>query len=192
MRNQASRAVFDYWINIKRDRPAPLRTEIDPAALRHLLPYLFIAANDADGVPSFRLAGTRICDLFAREFRGAAFAEMWLTSDYRRSVEIVHNVIHDEVPAHIEVDAVNGKYRHPHEMLLLPMKSSEHERSDRVLGALLPQTDRYPETELPVKGLALDNWTFLTGDVSHFGMPVIADQRGLGERLRRIFPDRRI
>jgi len=192
MRNQASRAVFDYWINIKRDRPAPLRTEIDPTALRHLLPYLFIAANDADGVPSFRLAGTRICDLFAREFRGAAFAEMWLTSDYRRPVEIVHNVIHDEVPAHIEVDAVNGKYRHPHEMLLLPMKSSEHERSDRVLGALLPQTDRYPETELPVKGLALENWTFLTGDVSHFGMPVIADQRGLGERLRRIFPARRI
>jgi hypothetical protein len=192
MRNQASRAIFDYWINIKRDRPAPLRTEIDPTALRHLLPYLFITATDSSGVLAFRLAGTRICELFDREFRGAAFSEMWLANDFRRPVEIIHNVIHDEVPAHIDVTAVHGKYRHPHEMLLLPMKSSDHERSDRVLGALLPQTDRYPETELPVTGLAFENWTFLTGDVSHFGMPVIADQRGLGERLRRIFPARRL
>lgn len=192
MRNQASRSIFDYWINIKRDRPAPLRTEIEPAALRHFLPYLFIAASDAAGGLAFRLAGTRICDLFDREFRGAAFTEMWLANDFRRPVEIVHNVIHDEIPAHMDVHAVNGRYRHPHEMLLLPMKPSEYERSDRVLGALLPQIGRFPETELPVKGLSLDNWTFLSGDISHFGMPVIADQRGLGERLRRILPARRV
>ena len=192
MRNQASRAIFDYWINIKRDSSAPLRTEIDPTALRHLLPYLFIVANNPDGMLSFRLAGTRICDLFDREFRGAAFAEMWLPNDFRRPVEIVHNVIHDEVPAHIDVYAMNGRYRHPHEMLLLPMKPSVQEKSDRVLGALLPQSNRYPETELPVKGLTLDNWTFLTADGAHFGMPVIADQRDLGERLRRFLPARRV
>jgi hypothetical protein len=186
MRNQASRAIFDYWINIRRDRPAPLRNEIDPTALRHLLPYLFILADDEDGCLAFRLAGTRICDLFDRELRTAGFEEIWLSNEFRRPVEIVRNVIHDECPAHIEITATNGHYRHSHEMLLLPLRPDEIRRSDRVLGALLPQTGRYPETEMPVTGLTLENWTFLTGDASHFGMPVIADQRGLGGRLRRL------
>ncbi|WP_254622303.1 PAS domain-containing protein, partial [Stenotrophomonas sp. GbtcB23] len=81
MRNQVSQIIFDYWTDLKGDRGAPLRTEIDPTALRHLLPHLFIATVGLEGYPVFRLAGTRICDLFGRELRGAGFAEIWLEDD---------------------------------------------------------------------------------------------------------------
>lgn len=189
MRNQASRAIFDYWINIKRDRPAPLRTEINPASLRHLLPHLFITARDEDGIMAFRLAGTRICDLFDREFRGASFAEAWLDLGFRRPMEIIQNVAELERPAYLDIFASNGEYRHPYEMLLLPVRSVEAEPSDRVLGALLPQTSHFPAIDSPVTGLVLEHWTFLTGTGSNFGLPVTGDRR-LSKTLSRLLSPR--
>ncbi|MCC2610196.1 PAS domain-containing protein [Neorhizobium petrolearium] len=188
MRNKASRAIFDYWANLRGDRAAPLRTEIDPVALRHLLPHLFIVTTDATGLLTFRLAGTRICDLFDREFRGEAFAEAWLENEYRQPAEIVQNVIHYERPAYLEVLASNGDLRHAYEMLLLPIRSTEGNGSDRVLGALLPQGQPFPTTELPVSGLVLESWTFLVESGVLIDAPPSGDNHGFGEALlRRLF-----
>ncbi|MFB9950786.1 PAS domain-containing protein [Rhizobium puerariae] len=188
MRNKATRAVFDYWADIKADRAAPLRTEIDPVALRNWLPHLFIATADAAGLLTFRLAGTRVCDLFDRELRGAAFAETWLHDQYAHPAEIVHNVIGYERPALLDVLATNGDVSLPYEMLLLPVRSEEEEKSDRVLGALLPHGSPFPATERPVIGLALANWTFLVAS----GLPVETPPRRAPRRSsetlwRRLF-----
>ncbi|MGK6316799.1 PAS domain-containing protein [Neorhizobium sp. DT-125] len=186
MRNQASRRIFDYWTDLRGNRAAPLRTEIDPVALRHLLPHLFIAAVDSDGLPAFRLAGTRICDLFGREFRGAAFAEAWLEGDRPRAIEIVRSVIHYEQPALLEVGMSDGDGRRDYEMLLLPVRAAEEAGSDRVLGALLPHDTPFPATRLPVSGLSLENWTFLDGHGASF----VSDRPGVAEMLRRLLPAR--
>ncbi|CDZ54621.1 PAS domain-containing protein [Neorhizobium galegae] len=177
MRNQASRAIFDYWINLKRDGMAPLKTEIDPAALRHLLPHLFMAAMDPAGTLAFRLAGTRICELFDREFRGKPFVDVWQETDHRQPVEIAHGVIHSQQPALLDVLASNGHFRHAYEMLLLPIRSVETAASDRIFGALLPAVSPYPVTATPAMFLTLENWTFLTGGGSYFGVPVTGDRR---------------
>ncbi|WP_117191100.1 PAS domain-containing protein [Rhizobium terrae] len=190
MRNQASRAIFDYWINIKGDHAAPLRTEIDPTALRHLLPHLFIIANDTQGVLAFRLAGTRICDLFNREFRSAPFATVWTDGDQHRPAEIARHVILYEKPALLDVLASNGDTQHPYEMLLMPVRSTEVDACDRVLGALLPCEERFSATHRPLVGLALEDWTFLTGAASHFGVPVTGDRRSIPDALRRLLPGR--
>lgn len=191
MRNKASRAIFDYWTNLRGDRAAPLRTEIDPVALRHLLPHLFIVTTDSGGLPVFRLAGTRICDLFDREFRGGAFAEAWLENEYQQPAEIVQNVIHYERPAYLEVLASNGDLRHAYEMLLLPIRSAEGSGSDRVLGALLPQSQPFPTTELPVIGLALESWTFLVESSLRIDTSSGGEHHGFGEaQLRPLFSSR--
>ncbi|MCQ1572168.1 PAS domain-containing protein [Neorhizobium galegae] len=187
MRNQASRAIFDYWINLKHDGAVPLKTEIDPTALRHLLPHLFMAAMDPAGTLAFRLAGTRICDLFDREFRGQAFANIWPETDHRQPVEIAHNVIHSQQPALLDVLASNGHIRHAYEMLLLPIRSAETAASDRIFGALLPRLSPYPVTATPAAFLTLENWTFLTGSGSHFGVPVTGD-RGIFHNTRGRLP----
>lgn len=186
MRNQASRRIFDYWTDLKGNRAAPLRTEIDPAALRHLLPHLFIVTVGPDGIPVFRLAGTRICDLFGRELRGAAFAETWREDDRQRPIEIVYNVIHYEQAALLDVLASDDDDRHGYEMLLLPIRSAEGTGSDRVLGALLPHGSPITTPRLLASGLSLENWTFLDGHGSHFGPSFIGDRRGVGEVLRRL------
>lgn len=191
MRNQASRAIFDYWINLKHDGAVPLKTEIDPTALRHLLPHLFIAGLDPTNTLAFRLAGTRICDLFGREFRGEAFAGVWQEGDHRQPVEIAHNVIQSQQPALLDVFASNGDIRHAYEMLLLPIRSVETAASDRIFGALLPQFSPYPVTATPAIFLALENWTFLTGSGSHFGVPITGDRRDFHQTRGRFMPGRR-
>lgn len=190
MRNQASRRIFDYWTDLRRNRAAPLRTEIDPAALRHLLPHLFIATVGSEGLSTFRLAGTRICDLFGRELRGAAFAEAWLEDDRQRAIEIVYNVIHYEQPALLDVFASDSDTRHDYEMLLLPVRSFAEVRSDRVLGALLPHGSPYLATRLPAPGLSLENWTFLDGQDKHLGIPFVDERHGVAQTLRRLLPFR--
>ncbi|WP_105374269.1 PAS domain-containing protein [Neorhizobium huautlense] len=178
MRNQATRAVFDYWINLKGDRAAPLRTEIDPTALRHLLPHLFIAAMDERGVLAFRLAGTRICDLFGYELRGMAFNQIWFGAEQPQPLYIAQNVIRHEQPALVDLVAVTADARQAYEMLLLPLRSTDGRESDRLFGALLPRGAPFPAVALPVDGLEMESWTFLTGGASHFGVPVTVDQKG--------------
>jgi hypothetical protein len=176
MRNQATRAVFDYWINLKGDRAAPLRTEIDPTALRHLLPHLFIAAMDERGVLAFRLAGTRICDLFGYELRSMAFDQVWFEAE--QPLHIAQNVIRHEHPAMVDLVAMTADARHAYEMLLLPLRSNDGMESDRLFGALLPRGAPFPAVALPVDGLEMESWTFLTGGASHFGVPVTVDHKG--------------
>lgn len=187
MQNQASRQVFDYWIHLSGERAAPQRTQIDPVALRRFLPHLFIASGNPEGEISFRLAGTRICDLFGREFRGSPFASMWLGDESIAALEVVESVILDERPALLGLRASKGEESHAYEMLLLPVRSGEI-ASDRVLGALVPQHDPFPETALPAAGLTLDSWTFLERDGEASAMNVDDSNVSPLARIRRLLP----
>lgn len=181
MHNQASRAMFDYWLNVKGNEMAPLRADIDPIALRHLLPHLFILARDEQDTLAFRLAGTRICDLRDREFRDSAFVALWANESRNLPVAVAEHTLRYELPAMLQVSAGNSRNSYAYEMLLLPLRSRGDAPCDRVLGALLPQTKHVASVDLPIKGLTLQNWTFLSGDESHFGVPVVADHRGMND-----------
>jgi hypothetical protein len=187
MQNQASRQVFDYWIQLRGSRPAPLRTEIGPVALRRFLPHLFIAEVSQQGELSFRLAGTRICELFDREFRGRSFGAIWMDGESSRSLEIVQNVIHYEQPALLRVRVAKEEDSYPYELLLLPVRSGGS-HSDRVLGALLPQQEPVPETAFPASGLALESWTLLGSDNGDPQMDGLGGDDGPFSRFWRSLP----
>lgn len=55
------RALFDYWNRQRGERPAPARSDIDPAAIRHALGDTFMLATDFIDEIRLRLAGTRVC-----------------------------------------------------------------------------------------------------------------------------------
>ena len=73
MKHPSIRELFDYWNKRRGGRPAPERGEIEPGAIRHVLADTFILAFDAGAGHPFRIAGTRVCALFGRELKGAAF-----------------------------------------------------------------------------------------------------------------------
>ena len=62
-------------------RPAPKRTDVEPADIREILADTFILnAEDARNF-QFRLAGSRVCSLYCRELKGKDFLSFWSGAD---------------------------------------------------------------------------------------------------------------
>lgn len=78
MKTGANCALFDYWNALRASRIAPRRFEIEPAQIADILPDTFILEYREQGAFVYRLAGTRVCEIFGREMRGENFLECWL------------------------------------------------------------------------------------------------------------------
>lgn len=78
MKHPTSRLLHAYWDEIRAERSAPERREIEPGAIRNLLADSLILEIEADQrAATIRLAGTRVCAVFGRELRGRPFAALW-------------------------------------------------------------------------------------------------------------------
>lgn len=82
MKHHASRELYAYWNARRGVRLAPNRSEIDPGAIRGVLGDSFMVTRDAAVDTVFRLAGTRICEMFGRELKGASFLSLWDTRSH--------------------------------------------------------------------------------------------------------------
>ncbi len=72
------RELFDYWREIAGTRDVPARADFDPVKVPHLLPDLGIIdlrGGFDDG--RFRLAGTRLRDVYGREVTGLRMSEVF-------------------------------------------------------------------------------------------------------------------
>lgn len=66
------RQLFDYWRSKCAGRAMPTRSDVNPADLKRLLPYLsLIDVVDGSGRMRVRLAGTQLREFFGREITGA-------------------------------------------------------------------------------------------------------------------------
>jgi hypothetical protein len=89
------REIYDYWRQAANSRAMPARADLDPVAIRHLLPGISILDVGArfDAL-RYRLAGTRLHDIFGCEVTGLSVFDLrlgakrryWLSA-YRRVVE---------------------------------------------------------------------------------------------------------
>lgn len=137
MRHPTSKVLFNYWDSLRGSRTAPDRGEIEPGAIRHILADTFILDLSA-GEATFRLAGTRLCALFARELRGAGFTPLWM-QDGRQDM--------DRCLAGIAADAtgmIGGLVCHTSdghrinlELILLPLRHLGRTHA-RMIGAISP------------------------------------------------------
>jgi hypothetical protein len=81
MKHPTSLALYSYWDRVRDGRLAPRRLEIEPACLTKILSETFILERCSTVDYPYRLAGTRICELFGREFRGRNFLDGWSRND---------------------------------------------------------------------------------------------------------------
>lgn len=138
MKNPSTRLVFNYWDELRGERNAPERGEIEPGALRHALADTFVLENEPIG-PVFRLAGTRLCALFGREQRGRAFAALWPDVETQGEMRRLVQTVMDETAgavAGLSAETTGGASVHL-ELLLLPLRYRGRTHA-RVLGALSP------------------------------------------------------
>lgn len=81
MRHQATQALYAYWNEIRRDRLAPRRLEIQPARIGDLLLDTFILERSDPSRFRFRLAGTRVSARFGFDLKAQDFLACWRDSD---------------------------------------------------------------------------------------------------------------
>ena len=77
MKHKNSHLLVGYWSRIRKGRAVPDQTDIDPRAIKRMLPYIFILDAENPARPIYRLAGTALCERFGFELKGTGFLAHW-------------------------------------------------------------------------------------------------------------------
>ncbi|RNJ50629.1 PAS domain-containing protein [Methylocystis hirsuta] len=137
MRLAVTRDLHDYWGRLKGERAAPDRAEIDPVAIRHILPDIFIIEADPERRLPLRLCGARVNALWQREQKGRLFLGWWRAQRQEAVAEAIRRVIDDETPLVAHARTAPGRDAGEFELLLLPLRHFG-KGCTRVLGSLAP------------------------------------------------------
>ncbi len=135
MKQDGSIALFQYWNRLRKGRPSPKRTEIEPADIKTLLTDTFILERDTRGGAVFRLAGSRLCAIYGRELKGFSFPSLWREKDQRLVARLANGVFESASVVVIAFDGISrNKRSNPFEMVILPLDGGVD--SPRCLGAM--------------------------------------------------------
>jgi hypothetical protein len=133
-----TRTLFDYWNEVRAGRPAPDRLEIEPSRIAAILSETFMLQRaDCDGY-RYRLAGTRLCELFGVELRGRNFLDFWRKEDFAVVTRSLSAVCEGGVGCLLSLENGDGPRRRLElEAILLPLLDGRNSLA-RVLGAMTP------------------------------------------------------
>lgn len=138
MRHSTSRNLYRYWNEVRGDRVAPRRLDIEPSRIPDLLPETFILEAVNEAVLRYRLAGTRLTDQFGKELRGDNFLALWHGQDRVTLMKKLATVISSGSPAVIVTEAYSARGgKAVFEFVVLPLIHTQG-AIDRLLGAASP------------------------------------------------------
>lgn len=122
MNLNGSIGLFQYWNRLRDGRPAPRRTEVEPADIKTLLADTFILEKDTRGEAVFRLAGTRLCATYGRELKGFSFPSLWRSKDQRLVSRLVDGVFRQQSVVLVTYSGLSRNRRSVEfELLALPL-----------------------------------------------------------------------
>lgn len=127
MKHPSNREFFAYWDDKRGLARAPDRSDIEPGPVRELLGDIFVLSYDKKAGFPFRVAGTRICALLARDLKGESFPLLFALES-RGDIEEIVGVVAEEflvAVAGVTALAENGTKVHL-ELLLLPFNTRAH------------------------------------------------------------------
>lgn len=136
MKSKTSQVLYSYWNDVRQGRLAPRRFEIEPSSITPILPDTFILECLDSETFRFRLAGTRICEEFGKEFRGTNFLDGWIAEDRITLHRHLSTMTQQGSVGVVTFDVRDSEGpRHVFECLLLPLIHTR-DTIDRFLGAL--------------------------------------------------------
>jgi hypothetical protein len=141
MRHTTSKKIFTYWNNLRGNRFAPERTEIEPSDIRDVLGDTFILEVDHTyRTISFRLAGTKLCSSYGRELKNVGYLGLWDETDNMKIFDAVKQVYEQASPVVIaHLAETEQKQFLEYETLLLPL-SNGTSQTVRILGTAAPSS----------------------------------------------------
>lgn len=183
MKHANSRELYNYWDALRRSRTAPLRSEIDPRALKQLLSSLFILQRISDDDYSFRLAGTGLCRQFGRELRSENFLGNWQRNEAASLRSLFESITLDRTAAVLGATATySNDSQAALEYLFVPVRL-DASREVRILGCCsrLGREDRIRDTTIVRQGVTSlrllwpnETFRFLDGKTPQNDNPEVA------------------
>jgi hypothetical protein len=134
-----ARKLLGLWLDLKGERPAPARGDLDLRQFRRQAPWLFILepAGEANAF-TYRLAGTGICAFLKTEQTGTDFLAGWGSFEKGAIARALAAVTGKLQPAHFRIRYLTDRgQKIGADMLALPMMARDG-RSVHVLGGLFP------------------------------------------------------
>jgi hypothetical protein len=165
MKHVLTRELYDYWNGRRGEEAMPERSDIDPAAIRRLLADSFVLAVEPGQSPRFRVAGTKVCELFCRELRGEDFFGLW----GREAVPQIRDFLSLVSAEGIGILAgatleAGDELSCPLELLILPL-SLQGKGGERMLGSLVPLQQPFWLGIRPAQYLDLGVVQFVGSDI---------------------------
>jgi hypothetical protein len=140
MKQRTVQSLYAYWNDLRAGRIAPQRLEIEPARIGALLPETFMLERVGPAAFNFRLAGTRLCEIFGTELRGADMLAGWSPSDRAAITADLKTTCETGAVTLLTVEAsADPIHRVQLEVILLPLMHSTN-RLERIIGAMSPLT----------------------------------------------------
>lgn len=136
MKQKSLHTLYSYWNQVRAGRLAPQRLDIEPSRIAGILSETFMLERIDDGAYRFRLAGTRLCELFGMELRGRNFLEGWDNDDRAALERLLTTISEQGAGATLAIEGSSDvRHRVEIEAMLLPLLHGGNKIS-RVIGVM--------------------------------------------------------
>ena len=143
MKHRNNHFAVGYWSLIRRGRPAPDQSDVDPKALKRLLPFVFLLeARHSSFV--YRLAGTTLCERYGGELRGRDFLAQWDRDSRKQLSALLKDALAESTPLCLTSVGTTADCRMIEiETVLMPVTFNA-DAPERFLGVAQVLTDATP------------------------------------------------
>lgn len=160
MQQRSTRTLYNYWNELRADRSAPERREIDPTRIRDALSNTFIIESNSGTDFNFRLAGSHLCSAYCRELKSRSFGSLFASKDQDALGTLFRAVTQDQAVALITFEGfTDRREKLKFETILLPLQHNGQTNA-RILGGMTALENPYwlgihPIVEQRISGLRL-------------------------------------
>ena len=188
MQSRSTQALYAYWNEIRGDRVAPRRLEIEPARIGGILHETFVLERPGPHDYRFRLAGTAICEAFGCELRGTSFLDGWDQDDSGEIDRALSQSLRLGAAVLLELEAspADASCAPSFEALLLPLYHVQPE-ANRLIGTLARTVWR----DALLLHYEIPKWDGDLATPSHYVPLSKATARRKVDLLHRSFPSQR-
>ena len=138
MKQRTVQTLYAYWNELRAGRVAPTRLEIEPSRIGAILSETFMLERTDQATYRYRLAGTRLCEIFGSELRGSNMLDGWNEADRRALAHQLASTCEKGAVSLLTVEAgADHVHRVQLEVILLPLMHTDNTMG-RVIGAMSP------------------------------------------------------
>ncbi len=156
MKHRSLQTLYAYWNQVRAGRLAPQRLEIEPSRIAPILSETFMLERIDASTYLYRLAGSRLCELFGAELRGRNFLDGWSEADRLVLERLLATACEHGAGAVLNIGGTSdGRRRIDLEAMLLPLLHGGN-RINRIIGVMSATTDPHWLADEPLRSRRLE------------------------------------